>query len=200
MTKGSLALGITDYCCCAATYWPYMVTRNILGQDWCCHPHYVSLFQETADYTNVQELKYLDLVICESLRLYPPAFRYDGYYFITGWKHIGSGHWTRMYFSPRVNLKYHVVFVYFITGLHEMLSKTLSWMASFCLKDHLWKSLQVSFTMTQSTGPNLRNSSRRGELSFSQSFLSRTVSVTMIVYIYDAIMAVSIAQQQFSMS
>ncbi|CAM4580869.1 unnamed protein product [Leuciscus chuanchicus] len=31
---------------------------------------------ETADYTNVQELKYLDLVICESLRLYPPAFRF----------------------------------------------------------------------------------------------------------------------------
>uniref|UniRef100_A0A671S5H0 Thromboxane-A synthase n=1 Tax=Sinocyclocheilus anshuiensis TaxID=1608454 RepID=A0A671S5H0_9TELE len=31
---------------------------------------------ETADYTNVQELKYLDMVICESLRLYPPAFRF----------------------------------------------------------------------------------------------------------------------------
>uniref|UniRef100_A0A8C2IT02 Thromboxane-A synthase n=1 Tax=Cyprinus carpio TaxID=7962 RepID=A0A8C2IT02_CYPCA len=30
---------------------------------------------ETADYSNVQELKYLDMVICESLRLYPPAFR-----------------------------------------------------------------------------------------------------------------------------
>uniref|UniRef100_A0A8C2I6G8 Thromboxane-A synthase n=1 Tax=Cyprinus carpio TaxID=7962 RepID=A0A8C2I6G8_CYPCA len=31
---------------------------------------------ESADYTNVQELKYLDMVICESLRLYPPAFRF----------------------------------------------------------------------------------------------------------------------------
>lgn len=31
---------------------------------------------ETADYTNVQELKYLDMVICESLRLYPTAFRF----------------------------------------------------------------------------------------------------------------------------
>uniref|UniRef100_A0A8C1ZYR0 Thromboxane-A synthase n=1 Tax=Cyprinus carpio TaxID=7962 RepID=A0A8C1ZYR0_CYPCA len=30
---------------------------------------------ETADYSNVQELKYLDMVISESLRLYPPAFR-----------------------------------------------------------------------------------------------------------------------------
>ncbi|XP_073785684.1 thromboxane-A synthase isoform X1 [Danio rerio] len=30
---------------------------------------------ETVDYANVQELKYLDMVICESLRLYPPAFR-----------------------------------------------------------------------------------------------------------------------------
>jgi len=108
--------------------------------------------------------------------------------------------WALNTLPPRVNLKYHVSFVYFITGLHEMFSKTVSWMASFCLKDHLWKSLQVSFTMTRSTGPNLRNSSRRGELSFSQSFLSRTVSVTIIIYIYDAIMAVSIAQQQFSIS
>ncbi|XP_055030178.2 thromboxane-A synthase isoform X1 [Misgurnus anguillicaudatus] len=31
---------------------------------------------ETADYTNIQELKYVDMVICEALRLYPPAFRY----------------------------------------------------------------------------------------------------------------------------
>ncbi|TRY82831.1 hypothetical protein DNTS_022047 [Danionella cerebrum] len=31
---------------------------------------------ETVDYTNVQELKYLEMVICESLRLYPPAFRF----------------------------------------------------------------------------------------------------------------------------
>lgn len=30
---------------------------------------------DTVDYANVQELKYLDMVICESLRLYPPAFR-----------------------------------------------------------------------------------------------------------------------------
>ncbi|KAM8861847.1 thromboxane-A synthase [Synchiropus picturatus] len=31
---------------------------------------------ESADYTNVQELKYLEMVVCEALRLYPPAFRY----------------------------------------------------------------------------------------------------------------------------
>ncbi|XP_051952672.1 thromboxane-A synthase-like [Xyrauchen texanus] len=31
---------------------------------------------ETVNYTNVQELKYLDMVICEALRLYPPAFRF----------------------------------------------------------------------------------------------------------------------------
>ncbi|XP_017321382.1 thromboxane-A synthase isoform X1 [Ictalurus punctatus] len=30
----------------------------------------------SADYTNIQELKYLDMVVCEALRLYPPAFRY----------------------------------------------------------------------------------------------------------------------------
>lgn len=31
---------------------------------------------ESPDYTNVQELKYLDMVISESLRLYPPGFRF----------------------------------------------------------------------------------------------------------------------------
>lgn len=28
------------------------------------------------DYQNVQELPYLDMVIAETLRMYPPAFRY----------------------------------------------------------------------------------------------------------------------------
>ncbi|XP_058242995.1 thromboxane-A synthase isoform X2 [Hemibagrus wyckioides] len=31
---------------------------------------------DSVDYTNIQELKYLDMVVCETLRMYPPAFRY----------------------------------------------------------------------------------------------------------------------------
>ncbi|KAM9807722.1 thromboxane-A synthase [Neosynchiropus ocellatus] len=31
---------------------------------------------ESADYSNVQELRYLEMVVCEALRLYPPAFRF----------------------------------------------------------------------------------------------------------------------------
>uniref|UniRef100_A0A665W4C6 Thromboxane-A synthase n=1 Tax=Echeneis naucrates TaxID=173247 RepID=A0A665W4C6_ECHNA len=33
-------------------------------------------FTRYVNYTNVQELKYLDMVICEALRLYPPGFRF----------------------------------------------------------------------------------------------------------------------------
>uniref|UniRef100_A0A3Q3BHV9 Thromboxane-A synthase n=1 Tax=Kryptolebias marmoratus TaxID=37003 RepID=A0A3Q3BHV9_KRYMA len=31
---------------------------------------------DSPDYTNIQELKYLDMVVCEALRLYPPGFRF----------------------------------------------------------------------------------------------------------------------------
>ncbi|KAM9854475.1 thromboxane-A synthase [Aulostomus maculatus] len=31
---------------------------------------------ESPDYTNIQELKYLEMVMCEALRLYPPGFRF----------------------------------------------------------------------------------------------------------------------------
>ncbi|XP_060779652.1 thromboxane-A synthase [Neoarius graeffei] len=31
---------------------------------------------DSVDYTNVQELRYLDMVVCEALRMYPPAFRF----------------------------------------------------------------------------------------------------------------------------
>ncbi|XP_046720362.1 thromboxane-A synthase isoform X1 [Silurus meridionalis] len=31
---------------------------------------------DSVNYTNIQELKYVDMVLCETLRLYPPAFRY----------------------------------------------------------------------------------------------------------------------------
>lgn len=37
---------------------------------------FVLPFQMVPDYQNVQELPYLDMVIAETLRMYPPAFRY----------------------------------------------------------------------------------------------------------------------------
>ncbi|XP_017274474.1 thromboxane-A synthase isoform X2 [Kryptolebias marmoratus] len=68
----------------------YETTSSTLG--FACyllalHPECQSKVQEEVDdfftrhdfvdYTNVQELKYLDMAVCEALRIYPPGFRFN---------------------------------------------------------------------------------------------------------------------------
>ncbi|XP_056334414.1 thromboxane-A synthase [Danio aesculapii] len=94
---------------------------------------------ETVDYANVQELKYLDMVIFESLRLYPPAFRVardveedtvlNGQFLpkgasleiATGFLHYDPQHWTEPTkfiperFTPEAKARRHP-FVYLPFG------------------------------------------------------------------------------------
>lgn len=73
----------SPFLCC---FWSGLISKYLTWYSLFTYLIYlVCLFQERPTYDNAFKLEYLDMVVSESLRMHPPASRYDNFDFYIYW-------------------------------------------------------------------------------------------------------------------